>query len=99
MTIYIISNMTIHDRDEYETYVRGFMPVFQKYGGTVLAVQDDPVPLEGSWPYHRTVLLSFPTREAAQRWSESPEYQAIVKHRRNGTVSNVVVLDGLPQST
>jgi uncharacterized protein (DUF1330 family) len=98
MTVYIINNMTIHNRDEYKTYVRGFMPVFQKYGGTVLAVQDAPVPLEGSWPYDRTVLLSFATREAAERWAQSPEYQEIAKHRKAGTVSNVVVLDGFSRT-
>jgi uncharacterized protein (DUF1330 family) len=98
MTVYIISSMTIHNREEYKTYVRGFMPVFQKYGGTVLAAQDAPVPLEGTWPYDRTVLLSFPTREAAEQWSQSSEYEEIAKHRRAGTTSNVVVLDGLPPS-
>lgn len=96
MTVYIINNMTIHDRDEYKTYLRGFMPVFQKYEGSVLAAQDTPVPLEGTWPYDRTILLSFPSREAADRWAQSAEYQEIAWHRRAGTVSNVVVLEGFP---
>jgi uncharacterized protein (DUF1330 family) len=95
MAVYIINNMTIHDGDAYKTYVRGFMPVFQKYGGTVLAAQNAPAPFEGTWPYDRTVLLSFPTREAAESWSRSPEYQEIAKHPRAGAVSNVVLLDGL----
>jgi uncharacterized protein (DUF1330 family) len=98
MAVYIINNMTIHNREEYKAYVRGFMPVFQKYDGNFLAAQNAPQPLEGSWPYDRTVLLSFPTREAAERWSQSPEYQEIAKHRKAGTVSNVVLLDGLPPS-
>lgn len=57
---------------------------------------DAPVPLEGSRPYDRTILLSFPSRESFRRWLDSPEYQAIVPHRHSGTVSNVVVLDGVP---
>jgi uncharacterized protein (DUF1330 family) len=95
MTVYVINNMTIHDREQYKTYLHAFMPVFQKYEGTVLAAQSGLVPLEGSWPFDRTVLLSFPSREAAHRWAQSPEYQAIAKHRIAGTVSNVVMLDGL----
>jgi uncharacterized protein (DUF1330 family) len=94
MAVYIINNMTIHDREAYKTYARAFLPIFEKHGGSVLAVQDAPVPLEGSWPFDRTVLLSFPTREAAQRWVESEEDQEIARYRRAGTVSNVVVLDG-----
>jgi uncharacterized protein (DUF1330 family) len=99
MAAYIICNMCIHNRDDYKTYARGFMPVFQMYGGTVLAVHDAPAALEGSWPYDRTVLLSFPTREAAEQWYWSPEYQEIAKHRKAATSSNVAVLDSLPVST
>jgi len=98
MTVYVINNMTIHDMNEYKTYVKGFMPVFERYGGQILAAENNPNPTEGVWPYDRTVLLAFPTREAADRWSCSPEYQEIAKHRKAGTNSNVLVLDGLPQS-
>jgi uncharacterized protein (DUF1330 family) len=95
MTVYVINNMTVHDRDEYKTYLRAFMPVFEGYAGTVLAAQNAPVPLEGNWPFDRTVLLSFPSMAAASRWVQSQEYQRIAKHRRAGTVSNVVMLEGI----
>jgi len=98
MTVYIINNMTVHDRDQYQAYLRGFMPVFAQYGGTVLAAHDDPVPTEGEWPYQRTILLSFPSHELAERWAASPEYQQIATHRRAGTISNVLFMDGLPQT-
>lgn len=97
MTAYIINNMNVHDRDEYNTYLRAFMPVFEQYGGTVLAAQDNPVPSEGEWPYQRTILLSFPSRELAERWAASPEYQRIAVHRRAGASSNVLIMDALPQ--
>ena len=95
MVVYIINNMTIHDRAEYETYLRAFMGVFRRFDGEVLAAVDHPAPVEGQWPYDRTILLRFPSREAALRWSGSPEYQAIVEHRLKGTISNVVILEGL----
>ncbi len=93
MAVYIINNMTIHDRAEYDQYVRGFLPVFAQAGGEILAVTDAPKPVEGEWPFDRTVLLRFPDREAARRWIESPQYQAIVGHRHRGTRSNIVMLD------
>ena len=99
MAVYIINNMTIHDRAAYDKYVRAFMGVFAKFNGRVLAVQDAPEPTEGTWPYDRTVLLSFPTRDDALRWAASPEYREIAKDRLAGTTSNVVILDGLPSRT
>jgi uncharacterized protein (DUF1330 family) len=93
MTVYIINNMTIHDREAYKTYLRAFSPVFERHGGSVLAVQDSPRPMEGAWPYDRTVLLSFPSRQAAEDWIGSPEYVEIARYRKAGTVSNVVMLD------
>jgi uncharacterized protein (DUF1330 family) len=95
MAVYIINNMTIHDRAEYETYLRAFMGVFRRFDGQVLAAEDAPSPVEGEWPYDRTILLRFPSREAALRWSESPEYRVIARHRLSGTTSNVVILEGL----
>jgi uncharacterized protein (DUF1330 family) len=99
MPVYIINNMTIHDRAEYDAYLRAFMDVFRKFNGQVLAAQDAPSPLEGTWPYDRTIVLSFPSHEDAARWYESPEYKEIVIHRFNGTTSNVVILDGLASAT
>ena len=95
MPVYIINNMSIHDLGEYKTSAKAFMPTIQPFGGTVLAAQNSPQPLEGKWPFDRTVLLEFPSRELAEQWASSTEYQAIAVHRRAGTTSNVVVLEGL----
>ena len=95
MAVYIINNMTIHDRASYKAYLRAFMPVFNQFAGTVLAAQDVPEPREGRWPFDRTILLSFPSREEAERWSGSIEYQAIATLRRAGVTSNIVMLEGI----
>lgn len=95
MSVYIVNNMRLHNRAEYETYLRQFMPVFSRFNGEVLAAADAPEPVEGQWPYDRTVILRFPTRAEALRWSQSPEYRAIAEHRWKGTTSNVVIIDGI----
>ena len=96
MPVYMINNMTIHNHAEYDAYLRAFMDVFRNFSGQVLVAQNAPSPLEGAWPFDRTIVLVFPSREDALRWYESPEYKAIVVHRFSGTTSNVVILDGLP---
>jgi len=93
MAVYVINNMTIHDRAEYEKYVRAFLGVFSRYAGEILAVGDAPEPVEGSWPWDRTVLLRFPSRAEAERWAGSAEYREIAAHRWKGTKSNVVILE------
>lgn len=95
MPVYIVAELTIHDRAEYERYVAGFLPVFQPYRGEVLAVDEAPVVLEGAWPHTRTVLLRFPEAAEAERWYRSPEYQAIARHRHAGAHANVALLHGI----
>jgi uncharacterized protein (DUF1330 family) len=92
MSVYVVANLVIRDREEYGRYVRAFMPVFREFGGEVLSVQDSPQAIEGSWRYSRTVLLRLPSEQHLRAWFESPGYQAIAKHRWNAAESDVVVL-------
>lgn len=97
MPVYFINNMLVRDSAEYKKYLSGFMPNFERFGGKVLAAQNAPAPTEGPWPYDRTVLLSFTSRDAAEQWANSPDYYAIAEHRHAGTISNVAFVEGLPQ--
>ena len=98
MTVYTIARITIEDRDEYAKYEAGFMDIFQKYDGTLLSVDEAPEVLEGEWSATRSVLISFPTKQAMKDWYNSEEYQALAKHRfaaSNGEVLVVAGLDGV----
>ncbi|OQX86331.1 MAG: hypothetical protein B6D63_00240 [Candidatus Latescibacteria bacterium 4484_7] len=76
MSCYIIAQIKINDREEYDIYENGFDEIFAKFKGIIVAVDEDPVVLEGEWPYTRTVLIRFPDEKEARRWYESPEYQS-----------------------
>jgi uncharacterized protein (DUF1330 family) len=95
VSVYIIAQIDIHDRAEYDKYSAGFLDVFAKYQGELLVVSEDPIVVEGTWPYTRTVVIRFPTAEEAQRWYASPEYQAIAQHRFRGSKGNAVLVEGL----
>ena len=43
MTVYIISQITIHDRAQYDAYEAGFMDIFEQYEGTMLSVDENAV--------------------------------------------------------
>ncbi len=95
MPVYVIAQIQIHDRSEYERYQAGFMPVFAGTGGELLVVSESPNVVEGAWPYTRTVVIKFPSAEAARRWYDSPGYQAIARHRFAGATTNAVIVEGL----
>ncbi|MCP5055662.1 MAG: DUF1330 domain-containing protein [bacterium] len=95
MSVYIIASIAIEDREEYEKYQAGFPDVFSRYKGELLAVSDDPQLVEGEWPYTRAVVLRFPDADEARRWYESPEYQALAKHRWQASTASIISVAGL----
>lgn len=95
MTVYAVALIDIHDRDQYARYEAGFMEIFSKYQGTLLAVDEAPTLLEGDWPWTRTVLLEFPDEEKLRAWYDSEEYQALAQHRFAGSQASIAVVKGL----
>ena len=95
MSIYLIAQIQIHDREKYADYEAGFMDIFSKYKGNLLAVDETPQTLEGAWRFTRTVLLEFPSKADADDWYHSKEYQALAQHRHAASDANVVVIQGL----
>jgi uncharacterized protein (DUF1330 family) len=95
MAVYVIACITIEDRERYAEYERGFMPIFEKYRGRILAVEEQPQVLEGSWDCTRTVLIEFPTEADARAWYDSDEYAAIKVHRLAASTGNAILAKGL----
>jgi len=94
MTVYLVAQLDIHDRETYAKYGSAFMDIFNRYGGKLLSVDEAPEVLEGEWRYTRTVLLEFASGELAQAWYRSADYQAIAQHRHAASVANVVLIAG-----
>jgi len=95
MSVYVIANITIDDRDEYGRYEAGFLAIFEQYEGTLLAIDEAQRTLEGEWPHTRTVLLEFPSDDEVRRFFESPEYRAIAQHRHAAARSDIAIVSGL----
>jgi uncharacterized protein (DUF1330 family) len=95
MAVYLVAQLKIHDRARYNQYVAGFMEIFARYAGRVLAVEEAPKVLEGDWNYTRTVLLEFPSEEQARAWHESDAYQRLAQHRHAASDADIVLIQGL----
>lgn len=93
--VYLVALLNIHDRDRYANYEAGFMAIFQRFGGTLLSVDESPTLIEGEWPWTRTVLIHFPNAQEASAWYESDDYQQIAQHRFAASVGQIVRLNGL----
>lgn len=95
MSVYAVALIDIHDRDGYGRYEQGFMDIFSQHEGRLLAVDESPSPLEGEWPWTRTVLIEFPDEEKLQAWYASADYQALAQHRFGAAEARIAVLKGL----
>ncbi len=93
MSVYIIAELTIHDREEYGKYEVNFFDILNAHNGTLVSVDEDPQMLEGEWTASRSVILSFAQRDAAIGWFSSNAYQNIAKHRRAASVGNIRLVD------
>jgi len=55
--------------------------------------------LEGAWDNNWTIMLKFPSVEAATTWYYSPGYQNVIPYRHLATAwGNMVMFEGLPES-
>jgi uncharacterized protein (DUF1330 family) len=92
MTVYCIALIDITDRDRYDTYIQGFREIFSRYSGKLLSVEEEPDVREGSWPYNRTVLIEFSDSASFDAWYNSPDYQALAKHRYDSATTLLAVI-------
>jgi uncharacterized protein (DUF1330 family) len=99
MSVYVIAQLWIHDPVTYGRYVDRFMSVFKKYKGSVLAADENPTVVEGSWDGNKVVMVSFPDEASFRQWADSSEYKDIAKDRKAGAESVVMLVKGIATRT
>lgn len=95
MTVYVIGQITIHDRAAYDRYLAGFMPVLIQYGGRLLVADEQPEVVEGAWSGSKVIVLSFVDGDAYRRWADSEEYRRISVDRAAGTEGVILLVRGV----
>ena len=96
MSVYVIVQLTVTDRDRYDVYAGALPATLAQHGGKVLVADDSPRVLEGEWTGNRIVMLEFPDRDAFRAWATSPEYQAIVEDRHASSEAVITLVRSLP---
>ena len=93
MSAYLVYNYTVTNPEQYQAYPPAAMPTLAGHDVEVLVVDYESEAKEGS-PAPVTVVLRFESKEAALAWYESPQYQAIVRHRTDNSDGVVILCAG-----
>jgi len=95
---YLVVTATVTDPLKMKTYNEALAKsgLYARHGGRYLFVGRAATPLE-DWDGRAVVCAEFPSREAAEAFWTSSEYQQDIKPLRDGAGSfHVAVFDGLP---
>jgi uncharacterized protein (DUF1330 family) len=98
MKTYLINHLRIPGdvpNSDGLSYLEQVEATVAPYGGKWLAQGPGDV-VEGAWP-GSVVLMEFPNREAATTWYNSPEYTAIRPLRINNAISDIILIDEIPE--
>ena len=94
MSAYLIAVETVHDEAMFAEYRKHVIATLEAFGGRFVARGGKLTVLEGEWQHPRTVIIEFPSRESAEGWYKSADYQKIIGLRLKSTGGNLVILDG-----
>ncbi|MGO8877258.1 MAG: DUF1330 domain-containing protein [Acidimicrobiales bacterium] len=93
MSGYVLADVTWTDAAGRREYIDLLGPSLAAHGGEVVAASGDVEVMEGDWePGEVTVILSFPTREAARAWYGSEEYRRALEIRKRSSNSRLLIL-------
>ena len=98
MSAYVIANVDVHDPQAYEAYRCRTRETIEAHGGRFIVRGGDIDVLEGEPNVRRLVVIEFPDKEAARRWYDSPEYQAILPLRTSTSDGALFIVDGIADS-
>jgi uncharacterized protein (DUF1330 family) len=92
---YVIYQGEVLDEKRYDEYKTKGAASILAAGGQYLVRGGDVEVLEGEAPAGRTVVLEFPSMQAALDWYRSDEYTEIRKIREGAARARMYVVDGV----
>jgi uncharacterized protein (DUF1330 family) len=93
MKAFVIAAETVKDEAMFSEYRKAVLPTIEAFGGKFVVRGGNLKVMEGKWPHPRLVILEFPSREAAEAWYKSPEYQKIIGLRLGSTDTNLIIVE------
>ncbi len=95
MAGYLISSYTVTgNEEEFAIYRQTGLPILQRYGAEVLVAEENAETKEGE-PGQHTIVVKFPSKEAANAFYESEDYQRVIHYRTDNSHGWLVICDEL----
>jgi uncharacterized protein (DUF1330 family) len=92
---YFVAEMRITDRAWVASYVQAVTPMVERYGGRYLARTSRGEKVEGERePLGISLLIEWPSREAAMAFYESDEYRPYRESRVAGSINEFILVPG-----
>ena len=95
MKYYAVAELEVTDRSWARDYIQNVTGIVEKHGGRYLSRTSNVERLEGqrSNP-HVFLIIEWPSKEAAQTFYNSAEYQPYLKRRLAGSKGEFVLVAG-----
>ena len=91
---YVIAQINVNEPEAYKDYVAAVSPIVEKFGGEYLVRGGPAQHFEGESIGERTVVIRFPTLQAAQDWYHSEEYAPVRAMRQAASSSLQTIVEG-----
>lgn len=98
MTYLVVTIEAVKDHDAFRQYAERVKPIIERHGGKYLAAEKQAQVRAGEWPFVRTVIVGFPSLEAARGWYDSAEYREIIPLRERAIDANIVMVRDLVEA-
>jgi uncharacterized protein (DUF1330 family) len=95
MSVIAIAQLTFTDVASYRRYQARFMEIFARFSGRLLAADEDPTLIEGSFRPDKVVVMAFPSEADFRAWANSEDYQEIARDRMAGANANILLVRSL----
>lgn len=92
---YVIAQINVTDPVAYPDYVANVNATVDLFGGEFLVRGGRSASYEGTPPGDRTVVIRFPSVEAAESWYHSPEYAPVRAMRQAASTSVQTIVEGI----
>ncbi len=100
MSIYLVFENEIPDKEAYERYKKAVRPMVEAAGGEYLARDGKIDVLVGDWHPKRVVIFKWPNQEALDAFMSSEEYQPWKKLRESVTTTKTLIrVEGIDHGT
>ena len=91
---YLVANIRVNDPEVFKKFSQTALPIIQQYGGKILARGPHADRHEGNVAGVVT-MLEFESKEAAETFYFSDDYQAAKAIRDTGCDTDLIIIEGM----